>query len=92
MSLIAAVINNKRNTEMCAHRGYIYIYIIIKSQLRVTKAEMWKQSYELPVKLLRLRVRLDPGVQRVEQAIGDTTGGTARGPATSVEPRIRTVG
>ena len=41
------------------------------SQHRVTKAEMWKKSYELIVKLLDLEVRAGPWGAEVELAIGD---------------------
>lgn len=42
------------------------------SQLRVTKAEMWKKSYELIVKLPDLEVRAGPWVAEVELATGDS--------------------
>ena len=63
---------------MCALTGCVCVcvcvcvYKIIKSQLRVTKAKMWKQSYELTVKLLDFEVRAGPWGAEVEQAIGDT--------------------
>ena len=69
---------NVRTYDVCL---YVCMYKIIKSQLRVSKAEMWNSHMNSLWNLLTLKWELDPGVQRLSSSWRQM-GGTPRGSAT----------